>query len=279
MTNLVQYERARTALAAANRVDEVMPLLDEFALAKTVARQIKDQALLADATEYQLRAERRLGQILAAAKDAGLFRQGRQGKGVKPDTFSRPTLEDAGIDRHLSARARRRSEMADDLFEAMLQQTRERIASGAAKTVNPEPVNGHRSIMSSRQEPDHSLDYFPTPPWATRALIERAFPQASLSMPTSVWEPACGEGHMAEVLTDYAATVIASDIFDYGYGDVLDFFNVTDPPGVDWIITNPPFEKKAEAFVLRALELAPVGVAMLVRLQWLEGVGRYKRTL
>jgi hypothetical protein len=44
----------------------------------------------------------------------------------------------------------------------------------------------------------------------------------------------------------------------------------------DWLITNPPFGTKTVRFVLRALELARVGVAMFVRLQWLETVERYE---
>ena len=47
----------------------------------------------------------------------------------------------------------------------------------------------------------------------------------------------------------------------------------------DWIITNPPFGDKTEQFVLRALDLAKVGVAMFVRLQWLESVGPLAKTI
>jgi hypothetical protein len=140
--------------------------------------------------------------------------------------------------------------------------------------------SGARSIMSSRQEPADSLDYFPTPPWATRALIERVMPrfghQASFHA-QSVWEPACGEGHMAEVLREYFREVTASDIHDYGYGHVADFLGDIVPGNDEWIITNPPFGDGAEAFVLRALEFARVGVAMFFRLQWLETIGRFER--
>lgn len=146
--------------------------------------------------------------------------------------------------------------------------------------------NGHRAIMGSRHEPDDSLDYFPTPPWATRALIERVFRHGfnGAGLPfiemRSVWEPACGEGHIAEVLEEYFDDVSATDIYDYGYGltsDFLDDANGAFADKIDWIITNPPFSNKSEAFVLRALERAAVGVAMFVRLQWLETNGRYER--
>jgi hypothetical protein len=146
--------------------------------------------------------------------------------------------------------------------------------------------------MGSRIEPDDSLDYFPTPPWATRALIEKVLPQVGARADCArqqVWEPACGEGHIAGVLEEYFATVVASDVHDYGCDDrmppawwrTLDFLDAEAGEGltpvVDWIITNPPFQKKTEAFVLRSLDLARVGVAMFVRMQWLETKGRYER--
>lgn len=148
---------------------------------------------------------------------------------------------------------------------------------------------GARAIMGSRQEPDNSLDFFPTPPWATRALIEHAMgfwsgPKGFWN--ATAWEPACGEGHIAEVLKEYFRVVLASDVFDYGYnapGVVhqpgTDFLiaTVTGSEGWDWIITNPPFGDKALQFVHRALDLAVTGVAMFFRSQWaVEGVERYE---
>ena len=79
---------------------------------------------------------------------------------------------------------------------------------------------------------------------------------------------------MAEPLREYADNLLASDIFDYGYGKVVDFLTCDET--ADWIITNPPFGKKTEEFLLHALELAEVGVAIFVRLQWLETIGRYE---
>lgn len=144
--------------------------------------------------------------------------------------------------------------------------------------------NGHRAIMGSRKHPRRARDFFPTPPWATRALMEYVIgPTWFCSyrpVNGSVWEPACGEGHMAEVLGEYFGDVYATDIHDYGYGLTDDFLTSEFKDGVspfDWIITNPPFGLKTEAFVLRALELARVGVAMFVRLQWLDTIGRYNR--
>lgn len=141
---------------------------------------------------------------------------------------------------------------------------------------------GHRAIMNSRTEPGDGLDFFPTPPWATRALVECVFKNAKLPKFTvaSIWEPACGEGHIAEVLEEYCSDVFASDVHDYGYGDFTsDFLGEPEAnwPKPEWIITNPPFGDKAEKFVQRALNRASVGVAMFFRVQWLDTIGRYER--
>jgi len=279
MTTLAQYDRARVAIAEATRIDEVLPLLDEFELAKLRAKQINDQALLADATEFQMRAERRLGQVIEAAKAAGLFRQGRQpkvGKSNDPELSSRPTLEEAGIGKRLSSRAQKRSGIAEQAFELMVSATREKLAAA-----NANPINGARSVQGSRVEDAASLDFSPTPPWATRALIERVLPAMHISRAslTTAHEPACGEGHMAEVLREYFRLVGATDIHDYGYSDspVCDFLDPETEIFADWIITNPPFKEKAEAFALKAIAQAKVGAAIFARLQWLETIGRYER--
>lgn len=137
MSALTTYDIARAALAQATAVHQILPLLDEFEIAKLRAKQIKDQALLADATEFQMRAERRLGEVLQLAKREGFFRQGRQKKSDDP-TFSRPTLEEAGIDKYLSQRAQGRASIAQQAFEVMVAATRERIASGAATVIDKE---------------------------------------------------------------------------------------------------------------------------------------------
>lgn len=143
---------------------------------------------------------------------------------------------------------------------------------------------GGLAIAHNRVEPSDSLDFFPTPPWATRALIEHVFDHLGRRGHCGwqvCWEPACGEGHMAEPLKEYFREVVASDIKDYGYGDhTVDFLSceqLARKYDADWIITNPPFGKNTNRFILKALELAGTGVAMLVRLQCLETVDRYEQ--
>jgi hypothetical protein len=280
MTTLAQYDRARAALAEATRIDEVLPIRDEIEHIKLYARQINDEALLADASAFQMRIERKLGFIISEAKKAGHFKEGRPKKNSTANGQLSVTLDDVGVDRKLSSRAQKRSSISEQAFELCVQGVRDRIAARGAKIIDNHEINGARALMGSRHEPDDSLDYFPTPPWATRALMQHVLPTCGFmgKRIKTAWEPACGEGHIAEVLREYSDSVYATDIHDYGYNDsVADFLRPEISCDVDWIVTNPPFGDKAEAFVLRAIDMANVGVAMFFRLQWIPTAGRYNR--
>jgi len=139
-----------------------------------------------------------------------------------------------------------------------------------------------RAIMASRVEPPDSLDFFPTPPWVTRALVHEVIGRPRPGEALSVWEPAAGEGHMAEVLRESFARVHASDIFDYGRGYAVGSFaggapnRAECPFKPDWIITNPPFAELGAAFAERANLEARVGVALFLQLRWAESVERWK---
>ena len=129
--------------------------------------------------------------------------------------------------------------------------------------------------MAQRHESSNSLDDFPTPKWATRALMEYVL---KLKNPNhmSCIEPACGRGYMSTVLNDYFGTVLSSDIYEYGYSEKKDFLAETTLAETDWLITNPPF-KLAEAFIAKGLKITSQGVAVLVRTVFLESIGRYNR--
>lgn len=139
---------------------------------------------------------------------------------------------------------------------------------------------GGLAIAHRRIEPE-GLDYFPTPPFATRALVEHVLAHLRRDKQCKLqkaWEPACGKGHMAEPLKEYFREVLATDIEDRGYQEcIADFLACDHPQNSDWIITNPPFGDKTEKFILKALSLDVTGVAMFTRLQMLEGTGRYER--
>jgi hypothetical protein len=136
--------------------------------------------------------------------------------------------------------------------------------------------NTSSAVMQQRAEPHDSLDDFPTPPWAVRALTEWLSRRRYDLAMSDVREPAANRGYMVKALREAFGHVLASDIFDYGKG-----FRVEDylfGPAewlimTDWTITNPPF-KLAEQFIARALARSRVGVAMLMRTAFLESESR-----
>lgn len=119
-------------------------------------------------------------------------------------------------------------------------------------------------IPSEEREKD---DFYPTPPEGTRALL------AVENFDGPIWEPACGAGDMARVLSAAGYEVVATDLMDRGYGQSHRDFLMEWEPVAPNIVTNPPF-KLAEQFVRHALALSSGKVAMLCRLAWLEGKGR-----
>lgn len=130
--------------------------------------------------------------------------------------------------------------------------------------------------MAQRVEPPDSPDDFPTPPWATRALVEHVLINKKTISTQTCLEPACGAGHMASALEEYFRSVDASDAYHYGYGTKRNFLaHPFEAASVDWVITNPPF-RLAEEFIQKALGVARVGVAILARTVFLESIGRYQ---
>ena len=112
-------------------------------------------------------------------------------------------------------------------------------------------------------------DYYATPPSAVEMLLELE------NFSKSIMEPACGQGHIAEVLKSHGYTVCATDLVNRGYGVWgVDFFNINEPTDMD-IITNPPYSM-AKEFVEHAMEIVTDGhkVAMFLKLTFLEGQGR-----
>jgi hypothetical protein len=134
--------------------------------------------------------------------------------------------------------------------------------------------NTSPAVMAQRVEVHDSLDFFPTPGWATRALCEWLFTHGHISAFSYIAEPACGQGHMARVLREYFNEVFAADVHSYGFGETEDFLWPSDQC-FGWIITNPPF-RLGEQFALIALERAKNGCAFLVRTGFLESASRYE---
>ena len=127
-------------------------------------------------------------------------------------------------------------------------------------------LNGGFKPTAKRSADLNGPDFYPTPRWATFALIE------SEGFKGSIWEPACGDGAMSEVLVETGNTVTSSDLYDRGYGETGQDFLAADRSCRN-IITNPPFNS-AEGFVATGLRCAQGKFALLLRLAFLEGSNR-----
>lgn len=136
-------------------------------------------------------------------------------------------------------------------------------------------MTANSAFAAARHEPADSLDDFPTPPWATRALIHELASRGLSLAGRTVREPAANRGFMARPLAEVAGRVIASDIHDYGVGLTVRDYLWGVEGQVDWTITNPPFLRAVE-FIERGLEQSRVGVAIFQRTAFLEGQERFE---
>jgi hypothetical protein len=116
-------------------------------------------------------------------------------------------------------------------------------------------------------------DFYATDPVSTEALFKiEKFDS------TSFLEPCCGEGHISKIIEENFpfAEIISTDLIDRGYGKGnIDFLTYDYKRKFDYVITNPPY-KLAKEFVEKSLKVTNKKVAMFLKIQFLEGVGRYQ---
>jgi hypothetical protein len=110
-------------------------------------------------------------------------------------------------------------------------------------------------------------DYYATEPKAIELLL-------NLEQFSNVWECACGQGHMAEVLRKKGILKKASDLIDRGYGEQLDFLSMNNMWHGD-IITNPPY-KFANQFIEKSMQILQEGhkLALFMPIRYTEGKAR-----
>tara|TARA_R100000315_G_C5233806_1_gene144875 strand:- start:1190 stop:1756 length:567 start_codon:yes stop_codon:yes gene_type:complete len=118
-------------------------------------------------------------------------------------------------------------------------------------------------------------DYYATEPVALEKFLDAYVKRDGCILRQNIWEPACGEGHLSEVLLDRGYRVQSTDLINRGYGDgVVDFLEFDVDIGYTDILTNPPF-KLAEEFVRHGLKLAD-RVIIFQRIHFLESQKRYQ---
>lgn len=127
-------------------------------------------------------------------------------------------------------------------------------------------MTSHSKITHRRLVASEGPDFYPTPPWATYALI------GNEPFEGKIWEPACGDGAMAEALSLAGYSVQATDLCAHGYGETGHDFLTSDRK-CDNVITNPPYNL-AQKFIEKALDVSEKKCAFLLRLAFLEGAER-----
>lgn len=104
---------------------------------------------------------------------------------------------------------------------------------------------------------------------------------------TPIWECACGNGNLSELMISKGYDVISSDLKYRGYGNnpPLDFLAASanwvyrcQLFTIDTIITNPPYSM-ANEFILHALDILPQGgvYIALMNISYLCGKKRYEQ--
>lgn len=115
-------------------------------------------------------------------------------------------------------------------------------------------------------------DFYPTPSWATEELIRR------VPIYGGILECCSGEGAIADVLETMSNVKVWCNDIVTGRPKQTHQFNAALAvhwAGLDihpaWVVTNPPFNQAAQIVPL-AYENAATGIAMLLRLSYLEPV-------
>ena len=130
-------------------------------------------------------------------------------------------------------------------------------------------------------------DFYATPPCATRALIKYCNENNIDLFNKAILEPACGKGHIAEILIEefknknISHLVLPIDLVDRGYDRQLatqNFFLYEFAEDADYnIVTNPPYAR-AKEFIEHSLDIVKPDnyVCMILKITFLEGKGRYE---
>jgi hypothetical protein len=117
------------------------------------------------------------------------------------------TISEGGTHRHESSHCQPRAN-----------QNKYRTTFPILQSVGATMQNTSHAVMAQRAELKNSLDDFPTPPWATRALVEHVIASKDSLSSMTCLEPACGRGHMSVTLAHYFRDVASFDVFDYSFG-------------------------------------------------------------
>ncbi len=120
---LAAYDEACRALDAAVKADEVMKIRVEAKAIEAVARVAKNIDLEVNAAKLRIRAEAKLGMMLAKIQDDGLLHPGRPKaeNGSAEEPLSRVHLAEIGVDKKLSSGAQKLNALGKERLAATLE--------------------------------------------------------------------------------------------------------------------------------------------------------------
>jgi len=209
---LIRYEAACAALAECKAVDEVKAWADKAAAMQAYGRMAQDKGLEVDAAEIRIRAERRLGEMLAQQKADGGLASGVRMAGAKPGANDgssavvgndrrpeAPKLADAGISKDLSSRAQKLAAVPPAEFEAEVGQWRERVTAEGQRVTHRLEKAGEREqkkTAKQAQAEQNAADAYGVDDPA--ALLEDA--QRELEQMTALLKVAEADDQKAEAL-------------------------------------------------------------------------------
>ncbi len=124
-------------------------------------------------------------------------------------------------------------------------------------------------------------DFYETPPWVTRLILEVAAPPPLLG-PISILEPAAGTGAIIDELIAYgypSENIVGVEIdpsrADAAGAMCANFLELEPNPVYELVITNPPYSLALD-FAKHAIEFVRPGglLVLLMRLNWLASIKR-----
>lgn len=262
-TGLDRYEAACRAVAAAKCVDEAKEIRNQSEAMRAYAKQAENKQLETDAAEIRLRATRRIGELMAAQRDADMMHEGGRpitGVNSTPVSYDAPiTLSEAGIGKNLAKEARALAAIPATEFDGIVQSWRERIE------IENERVTVNLLKAGEEANARRENDFYPTPQSLIAEIALRWKPKAN-----AIWEPCVGDGRVAQALRGAGHEVVTGDI---ATGE--DFFARSEPPtpGIA-LCTNPPFGRLRE-FIDHAFAIGITDMCLVLPERvWASRIGR-----
>jgi hypothetical protein len=122
------------ALAEIRTLPEAVTAVRGIEHLRLHAKQVRDRVLMAEAAEIQFKAEVKLGEMLAGAKERGELREGRPKKNdANSESFS---LKEIGLTPRESMSAQHKASISERAQLAMIERMRDKILSGGATVID-----------------------------------------------------------------------------------------------------------------------------------------------